>query len=602
MKNIVISLGIIGLVAVAVISGTVAYFSDTETASVSIQTGTVDIDVDGNNPWTGNYHMSNLAPGETREINFVIHNTGTNPINVWKILANLTTDTGAQSEPECEAEKGTWDNTTKICTAMTAEDNEIDKAIEYSLRVELYRANDTKIWDQIVYNGDYTVSQIKDLDMILGMIPAGDYMKVFQKYKFKTTFGNLHQGDRMNFDIKVVVQQLTGTLVLENKNTSNWSILHDNTYAVLNYTLRAPELGYNLLGSGLISDKKYALVYHPETGSDCRLIAEGQSDSSGNLGISGIKELDTDLPANTEGLYPDGAKIWLVPDGSYDTTTGCVNWANMGNYLWDTALIQYENIDEGITTVPDNPVVPEAPDDSILATSESIILDELGEDIDSQYGYQYVGYSTANVTFTYDSPADDKLIGTITATGLKPYATYQVKFTGKPTCAVSGGNDVANEYIGYNGRWTCVGGSTCTGTPSDKNRSDAQYIANKAKLDGDPEKECIAGYLVWDFFTVDGSGNSTKTIQTASSYHVLFSNGGVCGSTDNSHLITPDIAHPTVKFSAAVDVGGEIERGTCGGLTLNAGTYDLKMSLTEESFHQGNWATVLMKDISFVIQ
>jgi len=44
-------------------------------------------------------------------------------------------------------------------------------------------------------------------------------------------------------------------------------------------------------------------------------------------------------------------------------------------------------------------------------------------------------------------------------------------------------------------------------------------------------------------------------------------------------------------------------RPACGGLTLNSGTYDLKMVLTEESFHQspGTWAAVLMKDINFVI-
>jgi hypothetical protein len=76
----------------------------------------------------------------------------------------------------------------------------------------------------------------------------------------------------------------------------------------------------------------------------------------------------------------------------------------------------------------------------------------------------------------------------------------------------------------------------------------------------------------------------------------------VCGSTDNTHLSYLDPAHPTVFFAAASDVEGQIERGFCGSLALNSGNYDLKIVLTEESFHQGNWATVLGKDISFTIQ
>ena len=81
----------------------------------------------------------------------------------------------------------------------------------------------------------------------------------------------------------------------------------------------------------------------------------------------------------------------------------------------------------------------------------------------------------------------------------------------------------------------------------------------------------------------------------------MFANGGVCNSTDNSHSGYLDPVHPAVLFAFPADVGGQIERGVCGRLILNAGDYDLKISLTEESFHQGNWATVLEKDINFTI-
>jgi len=82
--------------------------------------------------------------------------------------------------------------------------------------------------------------------------------------------------------------------------------------------------------------------------------------------------------------------------------------------------------------------------------TQMIRIDEIGA-TSGQYGYDY-DYSGANVDFVYNSP-DSTLRGTLTASGLKPYATYQVKFEGKPVCQNnSAGDDEANEYIGYKGR------------------------------------------------------------------------------------------------------------------------------------------------------
>jgi predicted ribosomally synthesized peptide with SipW-like signal peptide len=604
MKKIILSLSIIFGVAAIAAGATISYFSDSETSNGnSFSTGTVDIDVDEGNPWTGKYEFANLEPGTSRDINFTIHNVGGYPVNVWKKISDLAITTGLQSEPECIAENGTWDESAKECSGMTAEDNEIDKMTDYSLRVELYRnCAGIKIWDQTIYNGNYTVNQIKETDMILGMIPKGDCLKVYQNYKFKLAAGNKYQGDKMTFDIKVIAEQLKGTVVLENKTTSgDWLIKRDSTYAILNYTPKAPEFGYNLVAEGLGVNKKYGLVYHPQSGSDCRLIGEASSDSSGNLNMSGLKELNINLPSNSDSLYPDGAKIWMVPEGTYNTTTGCITgWGSMSSFLYETGLIQYEHTTSGSTSIPDDPTMPEAPDtdDPTPPTgNQAIALNELGDDVSNQYGYN-IDYSQADVNFTYNTPASGKLSGTITASGLKPYATYQVKFIGKPICAGSGGNDLANEYVGYKGRWTCVSGATCTGDALARNRTDAQYEANK--ISG---TECIAGYLVWDYFTADASGNVAKVVEADNSYHVLFANGGLCNSTDNSHLAYLDSANPTVKFCPAGDVGGQTEPGrlSCGAMTLNPGVYDLQMALTEESFHQGSWATVLKKDINFTI-
>ena len=229
----------------------------------------------------------------------------------------------------------------------------------------------------------------------------------------------------------------------------------------------------------------------------------------------------------------------------------------------------------------------------------TITINEPGPQYDNnQYGYNF-DYSGANVEFTYCNK-DSNLRGTITATGLKPYCTYQVKLLGIPTCQDATGDDMANEYIGYKGRWTCVSCS-CSGAAC--NRNDAQYEANKALPDGDPAKECIAGYLVFDFFTADENGDATKFIEAETSYHVLFAGGGICNSNNNDFLYYPDAAHPTLAFCPPDKVNGQPEsgRGGCGGLTLDSDNYHCTIALTEESFHKGNWATVLEGLIDFKI-
>jgi hypothetical protein len=181
------------------------------------------------------------------------------------------------------------------------------------------------------------------------------------------------------------------------------------------------------------------------------------------------------------------------------------------------------------------------------------------------------------------------LSGQISATGLKPYATYQLKFEGTPTCANASGDDALNEIIGYKGRWWDI---------IEGNKDDSFYEANSEYQGGD---HCIVGYLVWDYITADSSGNASKSVSTSSSYHVLRCGGGVCGTVDDSFLDTLDVAHNSILFCPADKVNGELERFSCGGLVLDPGTYHLKIILNEESFHEGNWTAVMDSPIDFTI-
>jgi len=221
--------------------------------------------------------------------------------------------------------------------------------------------------------------------------------------------------------------------------------------------------------------------------------------------------------------------------------------------------------------------------------------------VDTSIEYIYPepnGYNQASVTVEYEL-VDDNLKAHIQASGLKPWFTYQVKLTGTPSCI--GGDDETNEKIGYSGRWYCV---DCDSSPAGNNRSDAQYEANKALPDDHPDKECIVGYLVFDYFVTDETGAASLDVETNASYHVLW-----CGpsSGSNAYLYsgyTPETSYcDDGKYCAADDVVPEIERSAFSNLPNGVYT-NVKLSLTEESFHQncGTWSTVLEGSLSFEIE
>ena len=78
MKKILISLMSIALVIGLVGVGTMAYFSDTETSTGNTFTaGTLDLTVDGaNDPLLVKFTLTDLAPGSSGTITYVLANVG----------------------------------------------------------------------------------------------------------------------------------------------------------------------------------------------------------------------------------------------------------------------------------------------------------------------------------------------------------------------------------------------------------------------------------------------------------------------------------------------------------------------------------------------
>ncbi|MFA6394050.1 MAG: TasA family protein [Patescibacteria group bacterium] len=584
MKKIILSLSIILGVAVTAVSATISYFSDTETSQNNIvTTGTADIDVDGQNPWVENFSFGNMFPGESKEFNFNIRNVGSYPVRVWQILENVENSENGITGPEQQ-----WYDANSV-----TEKNDIDSAMDFEMDVDGKMVVNKEAGFSVADVKDYYLNLVK-LDQPFqpnngdGILYPGGTISVSHKYYFNPAkAGNWAQSDQLTFNVRILAQQvetpepLKLMSFIDNKyNSNSWISTRDNILGLLKYESAGDNFDYRLVGNNLPAGT-YKLVYYPDPWASPKTVfllsdglnSDGSILDSGNISFN----IGIDLPNIGDDNYGHGAKVWLVPTSALAGNN--LGWSpNNNQWLFDNwpGLINYKKGDK-----PSSPA------------SESIKIDEVLSTTD--WTSEARDYSLANVNFSYDTPATSRLSGTVTATGLKPYTTYQVKFIGKPTCAYSGGDDTANEYIGYKGRWTVLN-SSCSGDAC--NRTDAAYEANKSS-----HAECIAGYLVWDFFTTDGSGNATKNVLTDCSYHVLWCNGGACGAADNSQLKYQPEAGLNYHYCDAGDVEGEIERGTCGGLILDNGDYDLNLVLTEESFHQpeGVWATVLQKDINFTI-
>jgi len=358
MKRILLSIMTIALVSGAAFGATRAYFTDEEKSTGNtFSTGTIDIAVDGQNPWakTTPYQLKDMKPSQTDYIDFVVHNVGTNPVNLYKKLGNFEPSDGAQSEPECLAEQGTWNGT--ICTGQRNPKNNVETQIRYDLRVELYdhdpaTAGNPYWWETIYQDSDdVRLSSLLNQDVYLGMIPTGHYLKVMQSYHLDSNTGNEYQGDNLSFGITLTAEQLgKSSLVLENKYLANTDVSHhvwnpggvsDGRDAILSYKVKERTFDYTLTVNGmpsgaysLIAWEDPSLVWNWDNRGNAIKIADVNVSGSPTV-LSGSVELNNTL-ANT--------KVWLIPGTYVNGNASTFPW-DPTNTLFETGLMDYYDAD-----------------------------------------------------------------------------------------------------------------------------------------------------------------------------------------------------------------------------------------------------------------
>ena len=347
-KKILVSVFIIGLLAFGLGWGTYSYFSDTEKSTGNVFTaGTIDIAVDGQNPWMKTYsaELSDVKPSETRWITFVITNPGGNPVKVWKriVVTGCTggikaypdaTNGPASSEPE-------W---TEGGGASYVERCWLPPYILYDMKIPGVR------WI-VTPEQQIRVDNINGFWIYLGEIPGGGSMTVQQSYHLASwedapvpEVTNWAQGDTMTFDIELYAEQVggvgpigkTATLHMENKDPTTWEVITDGIDGDLTYDTTTGAFTF----SGKVkASTAYELIYYadPWPGTGGRSLGTGTSDTSGVITITGT--LTPSIPVAGDKNAPVGGKIWLVLDADYDGTK-MVAWTPT-EYLFEMHLITY---------------------------------------------------------------------------------------------------------------------------------------------------------------------------------------------------------------------------------------------------------------------
>lgn len=126
------------------------------------------------------------------------------------------------------------------------------------------------------------------------------------------------------------------------KDTSTWEIIADGAWGKMKYNLAGPTFNFVFNGHGLEAGSAYTLIYYqdPWPGSDLICLGDGTVNDYGDIHIMG--SVDTgDLPAEKDGNYPDGAKIWLVLSDDVDCENQYMTGWNPSEYLFEYDLITF---------------------------------------------------------------------------------------------------------------------------------------------------------------------------------------------------------------------------------------------------------------------
>lgn len=377
----------IAAVAAMVAGATGAFFSDTETSAVNTYTaGTIDISVDGQNPWNKAWSNYLDKPCQTNYMNFVIKNEGENPARVWKKLTDVVNGPGAAIYPDSQngpasSEPEYYDG---LVNGNYVERDNLSAFMIYDMAIcvkggdatckfladDGYNNADKKPdmntgWTVLIDENDQVrVDNVVDTWIeLIGDLQPEEELYVSQSYHLMTwddsgqpMVTNWAQGDTMEFVVELEARQIDapapGTAMQDNKVVSSVEFIKKDatsweeigvSLGTLSYEVSAETFNYDIDVNGLVDGQEYSLIYYadPYPGNNPGKLIKTYTATGGIINDTASIELGMDLPDAADANSGVGAKLWIVLASDY-SGTGMTAW-NPTQYLFDKGLVNYDD-------------------------------------------------------------------------------------------------------------------------------------------------------------------------------------------------------------------------------------------------------------------
>jgi predicted ribosomally synthesized peptide with SipW-like signal peptide len=201
-KKILISLCIIGAVAVIAVGATRALFNDTETSSGNIFTaGTLNLQVGNNDPAGWNFQVSDIKPGDSGSQEVILQNTGSLDGYLHITFANLINDEMGCTEPEGQPE-----GTDTTCDNPGPNQGELAENLDILIYLDENTDNDFDLGtDVLIYQGK--VKGVLQGDIFNYLLAKSVSKKFRIEWKLDSSVGNIVQSDKTGYDINFELTQ-----------------------------------------------------------------------------------------------------------------------------------------------------------------------------------------------------------------------------------------------------------------------------------------------------------------------------------------------------------------------------------------------------------
>ena len=189
--KILMSIMTIVTVGALIGGGVYAAFSDPETSTGNQFTaGTLDLTVDGENPWTSTpVSVGNMKPGDLGVVTLTVYNAGNLSGTLSFDLTNLSDSEGTNTEPE----------------GNTAEPGDLSANMDILIWVDSNGDGIKDVGETVLYIGKLSAEAGP---YSIGTLNSGVTNYVSMSYSIDSGVGNDIQGDSSSFDLEFTLAQV----------------------------------------------------------------------------------------------------------------------------------------------------------------------------------------------------------------------------------------------------------------------------------------------------------------------------------------------------------------------------------------------------------